>query len=92
MTYYNTTNEIGEELSTSIKKNEKQDEVILGLFRKVAEWQPSHIFELLKIYPITSIRRTLTNLTAQGFLIKSDVKLMGMYGKKEHVWKLNRND
>jgi hypothetical protein len=92
MTYYNTTNEIGAELSTSIKKNEKQDEVILELFRKVAEWQPSHIFELLKIYPITSIRRTLTNLTAQGFLIKSDVKLMGMYGKREHVWKLNRND
>lgn len=87
MNYYNTTNEIGAELAASISKNEKQEVVILELFKKVAEWQPSHIFELLGKYPITSIRRTLTDLTAQGFLIKSEVKMMGMYGKKEHVWR-----
>lgn len=92
MTYYNTTNEIGAELAASIQKNEKQEVVILGLFQKVAEWQPSHIFELLKVYPITSIRRTLTDLTAQGLLIKSEIKMMGMYGKKEHVWKLRLNE
>ena len=88
--YYNTTNEIGAALTASISKNDKQEVVILELFKKVAEWQPSHIFELLGKYPITSIRRTLTDLTAQGFLIKSEVKMIGMYGKKEHVWRIKQ--
>ena len=42
-------------------------------------------------YPITSIRRALTNLTKQGKLIKTDEKRIGMYGRSEYVWKLNEN-
>lgn len=90
MTYYNTTNEAGTDLSVSVKKNEKQEDVVLRLFQSVGEWQPSHIYEALKIYPITSIRRTLTDLTARGHLIKSDVKKKGMYGKNEHVWRIKQ--
>jgi predicted ArsR family transcriptional regulator len=88
MGYYNTTNETGADLSVSVEKNEKQEAVVLRLFQSVGEWQPSHIYEALKVYPITSIRRTLTDLTARGYLIKSDVKKKGMYGKSEHVWRI----
>jgi lipopolysaccharide/colanic/teichoic acid biosynthesis glycosyltransferase len=92
MSYYNTTNEIGAELSASIQTNDKQETIVLSMFKRVAEWQPSHIFQLVGKYPITSIRRTLTDLTSSGYLIKTEEKRLGLYGKREHVWKLKTND
>ena len=38
--------------------------------------------------PITSVRRALTNLTNEDKIIKTDVKVVGLYGKKEHLWRL----
>jgi hypothetical protein len=38
--------------------------------------------------PITSIRRALTNLTNEGKIIKTGVKTVGLYNKKEHLWRL----
>ena len=35
--------------------------------------------------PLTSIRRAMTNLSNEGKLIKTDVKIEGMYGKQEHL-------
>ena len=36
--------------------------------------------------PLPSIRRAMTNLSNEGKLIKTDVKMEGMYGKLEHLW------
>jgi hypothetical protein len=89
MSYYNTLNEYGNELIKSIKKSEKQEAVILQLFKDRLEWQPSQIYVALNhYYPITSVRRSLTNLTSEGYLIKTEKKSMGLYGKNEHVWRI----
>jgi hypothetical protein len=89
MSYYNTLNEYGNELINSINKAEKQEAVILCLFRKFEELQPSQIYVALNhYYPITSVRRSLTNLTSGGYLIKTEKKSMGLYGKNEHVWRV----
>jgi hypothetical protein len=40
--------------------------------------------------PITSIRRSLTNLTESGFLIKTDRQRIGAKGKPEYIWEYKK--
>ena len=42
-----------------------------------------------KRYPLTSIRRAISNLTDNGKLMKLERMVMGNYGKKVHTWRLN---
>ena len=100
MSYHNTTNESGTTLKNNVAKAKSQEEEILEFFKYVNYFNefnstPSELQMLnlkLKKYPITSIRRALTNLTKQGKLIKTDEKRIGMYGRSEYVWKLNENN
>lgn len=100
MSYHNTTNESGITLKNNVAKAKSQEEEILEFFKYVNYFNefnstPSELQMLnlkLKKYPITSIRRALTNLTKQGKLIKTDEKRIGMYGRSEYVWKLNENN
>lgn len=57
---------------------------------------PSQIFKFLSDkgykYPLTSVRRAISDLTKDEILVKdTDEKkmVMGLYGKPEHTWKLN---
>ena len=51
--------------------------------------KPSQVLKKLNLEcPITSVRRALTNLTNEDKIIKTDVKVVGLYGKKEHLWRL----
>lgn len=40
-------------------------------------------------WPITSIRRAITNLTDEDYLEKTDNLSEGAYGKPEHLWRYN---
>lgn len=105
MTYFNTTNESGATLKNNVAKAKSQEEEILNVFifdytiynKTILDtflgFTASNLYEMSdKKYPITSIRRALTNLTKQGKLIKTDEKRIGMYGRSEYVWKLNENN
>ena len=87
--FYNTNAESGAELAASKKQAGKQEAEILNLFAGGKEYTPSEIAFFLsnKNYPITSIRRAMTNLTQAGFLEKTDRFKMGPLGKREHIWK-----
>ena len=94
--FYNTTNLSGVELYTAQGKAKTQSRVIMGMFRR-PEWSrlsPKDIMNLTDDqWPITSVRRTLTNLTKDGLLIKTEDKVTGMYGSPEHVWRIaTKND
>ena len=39
-------------------------------------------------WPITSIRRAMTNLTDDGMIVKTQKTVKGVYGKSEHLWAL----
>ena len=39
-------------------------------------------------WPITSIRRAMTNLTDDGMIVKTQETVKGVYGKNEHLWSL----
>lgn len=90
MSYYNTTNESGATLKNNVEKAKSQEEKLLEHFYNfVWGFNPSLLHSAFESYPITSIRRALTNLTKQGKLIKTYEKRIGMYGRSEYVWKLN---
>jgi predicted transcriptional regulator len=90
MAYYNTTRETGDQLKVSWKKTENQDDQIMEYFRVHGEATPSEVWvNLMKTNdtPITSVRRSITNLTSSNLLIKTDKKRDGIYGRPEYVWR-----
>ena len=93
MSYYNTTNEKGFDLQKSHEKARNQEEIIYSFFLTYGKpLSPSQVLKKLNLEcPITSVRRALTNLTNQDKIIKTDVKVVGLYGKKEHLWRLKTN-
>lgn len=90
MSYYNTTNEKGFDLQKSHEKARNQEEIIYSFFLTHGKpLSPSQVLKKLNLEcPITSVRRALTNLTNEDKIIKTDVKVVGLYGKKEHLWRL----
>ena len=90
MSYYNPTEETGSELAESHAKAKTQEKKILLCFHDQGNpLSASVICEMLNdAYPITSIRRALTDMTNQGDLEKTDKKVMGRYGKREDQWHL----
>jgi len=85
--YYNTTNETANNLKESHKKAESQQQKVLNYFINNGESSPSKVASKLNLL-ITSVRRCITDLTTDGHLEKTTKKVTGMYGKSEHVWKL----
>ena len=93
--YYNTTNEVGKDLKEFEYKAISQNEIIIRHFLKHPhkEYSPSEVW--INLFqadetPITSIRRSLNALTLSGNLIKTDNKKIGVYGRNEYLWKLNK--
>lgn len=72
--YHNTTNESGDQLEMFENKANKQETVILSMFRRTGKMTASECFRLYpdQSIPITSVRRGITNLMKAGFLIKLD--------------------
>src|SRR5438128_1267101 len=76
----------------------KQEEVILGYFRTFAgvsatadaiggRWTPSEVHAMFPAWPLTSIRRALSNLTARGLLRHYPAdRRPGPRGAKESTW------
>ena len=94
--YYNTNNESGKTLKRSRRKANSQEEMILAIFKETpkAKFTPETVLKKLQgvhlNYPITSIRRAMSNLKDEGYLIKTDEKAKGDWGKKVHLWKIGK--
>ena len=90
MPYYNTNSESPTQAAESTAKTQKQELVILAFFKKQREpLSPSMVHKaFLEIWPITSVRRAMTDLTLAGELVKTKETVPGAYGKREHLWAL----
>jgi len=90
MSFYNTIEEEGQELTQSYEKAKTQEEKILECFNSCKEpLSPSMVlFQTGLNCPITSIRRAMTNLSNDGKLEKTKDYTLGTYGKREHLWSL----
>jgi hypothetical protein len=99
-TYYNTNNENGSELLKSIQKGLTQEHIIIDIFKNTlirdenGNHQGYSASQIHKIFgndnvPLTSIRRAMSNLCyEENFLKITDKMVMGIYGKKEHIYKI----
>jgi|TARA_R100001480_G_C4693864_1_gene176541 predicted ArsR family transcriptional regulator len=96
MSYYNTTREKGKQLKVNWNKSESQDIKVMEYFNKHKEASPSQVWmSFVKDggrVPMTSIRRSITNLTQDNYLIKSEKKKQGYYGRPEYIWSLNETN
>ena len=90
MTFYNTTKESGPALKECKRAVNKQEREVLDEFEDSFPiiFAPSEIQELMPQYPITSIRRAITNLTKAGYHRKTHVKIVGPWKRREHCWTL----
>jgi len=89
--YHNTTKLTGEELREAVSRAEDQEDAILMIYQSTGKpYTPSAILGMTTRaghkWPLTSIRRSLTNLTYKNELIKLENMKEGLYGKKEHYW------
>ena len=96
MTFYNTVGAVQQELDFLTNRATNQNELVLLIFKEnKGKWlTPGAVHrEVLrrtpKPCPVTSIRRSISSLTSDGILIKSDLALIvGEYGVKTHSWTL----
>jgi hypothetical protein len=90
--YYNTTGLTGDQLKQKQKKNKTQNESVLEFFQMHPDWkispEPVHKCVFATTVPLTSIRRAITDLTDDGYLEKTHVKVKGQYGVPIHCWRL----
>ena len=95
MAYYNTNREAGKTLQLSWNTANKQRKLIYHIFGagNLTYFAPHQIKEILEDrysedYPLTSVRRAITDLTTEGKLVKTTHRVMGNYGKKVHTWRI----
>lgn len=85
--FYNTTNESGQQLEIFEQTAKNQEHQIMKIMQLYKKLSPSDVWKWYgKSIPLTSVRRALTNLSKQGKLIKTDEKKKGIYGRDEYVW------
>ena len=98
--FYNTNNEKGETLQESRKKAKSQDEMVLDYLRSHDQLgaTPERVLRHFKIMeglnesrwyntPITSIRRSFSNLKKKGLIYKTGQTIEGDFGKQIAIWK-----
>lgn len=86
--YYNTTNETGQMLINFQNEASKQEFRVLDLFKKKKYLSPSQAWKHFESegIPLTSIRRAITNLTNDGFVVKTEQKVKGLFGRNETIY------
>lgn len=98
--FYNTNAEKGATLQESRKKAKTQDEMVLEFVRSLDQLgvTPERTLRHFKIMeplsesrwhntPLTSIRRSFSNLKKKGLIYKTGQTIEGDFGKQIALWK-----
>jgi hypothetical protein len=93
LSFHNTTNLGGQQLKDATQTAKKQDAVIMQIFKQAARpLSPSQALSYCEIkgynYLLTSVRRTITNLTNAGKLAHTGEYITSPYGRPEGLWEL----
>jgi hypothetical protein len=91
--YFDTTSLPASELAQATSVASRQDDIIYDIFRRrIGPFSPSHILTICQLqgrkWPITSVRRSMTNLTKRGLIRRTDEKVVGPYARPEYCWSL----
>jgi hypothetical protein len=90
--YYDTTRLPLDALAAAVRRAEMQDEAVLAAFRCHLILAPSRCHSIVTAAGpqmlLTSVRRSIANLTKAGALRKLEKTCPGPYGSPEHLWEL----
>lgn len=86
--FYNTNQTVPDDLITEIENAFSQEQKIMLLFARRQYLSPSQVNSYFTGWPITSIRRAISNLTKRGILLKTRHTRKGPYHKNEYIWKI----
>jgi hypothetical protein len=89
--FFNTTNLSGAELIESREAAMTQNDKVLRYFRDHSRraFTPIEVSSALGSMLLTSVRRAITTLTAQGKLIRTANKTREKYGAVNYKWQYN---
>lgn len=100
ISFHNTTGLESSELRDATSKAISQDEIVLQLFKTFDRLTltPERVHRHLmltggkrwELTPLTSIRRSFSNLKNRGLIEKTDTLIKGNFGAKVHLWKLSQ--
>ena len=93
--FHNTIDAQAEELKQHEAKAETQGERILRMFRGHPErsFTPCEIHNSLGTIDqplLTSVRRSITDLTRDGYLERTSTRRLGAHGAMNYTWQLKR--
>lgn len=85
--FYNTIDEIVRlrEFEASAKS---QEDMVLEVFKKFKELAWFQVAGFLPDMNEVSLKRSMSNLKKKGLLFKTDIKVLGIYGKNTHKYRL----
>lgn len=91
--YYNTTQLQGEALKKAVSDASRQEDAIMLVYKNTEKaYSPSQMLTIMqragRNWPITSIRRAITNLEQSNKLTKTNNMVTGMFGKPEGQWRI----
>lgn len=89
--YWSTTPLSRDELAGAIRAAEQQDEAVLAIFRASrGALSPSQVWQQGldhgRMWLLTSVRRSITNLTGARVLAHLPMTIPGPYGRPEGLW------
>lgn len=91
--FHNTTEESFQMTIFYEDKAKAQENSCLRYFTRYETLSPSQLYNCLindcsipQATPLTSIRRAISNLTKKGLLRKTQIKVMGRFGRLEYLW------
>lgn len=85
--FYNTTNETNPVLSQYKAQAATQEEKVLEYYQRHKGATALQVAEILGMHE-SSCRRSVTNLTKKGFLVKTNIKIAGKYGKPNYIYEM----
>lgn len=87
--YFCTTRLTDDELAAALERAESQTDAVLAVFRRHVALTPSQAHaKLRRPCLLTSVRRSITVLTGERVLRKTDRQVPGPHGAPESVWEL----
>ena len=91
--YWPTTPLSRDQLAGALRVAEQQDEAVLAIFRgTIGPLSPSQVWQVGinagRRWLLTSVRRSITNLTNAEVLARAEGVHAGPYGRPEHRWQL----
>lgn len=90
-TFHNSTGEIGQIIENLRTVAKSQKEAIRKFFkdRGSVSFTASEVHWLMPFNCISSTKRAISDLKNEGFLIKTDIKVIGEWGKPTHKYKMS---